>query len=139
VKPGDLDKFLLTAERIRADQTTFSHPCNPNSRIRGVPMAARLDLRRTGVSLVHIAPGKESFTYHSHHTKEKWPYVLAGRGIADTDAREVEGGLATSWPLRHRRWLTSRATRLTASLSIWWVAKTWTMKSPILRVSEERM
>jgi len=49
-------------------------------------------LSRTGVSLVRIAPGKESFAYHLHHREEEWIYLLEGRGVARIDGDDYELG-----------------------------------------------
>jgi uncharacterized cupin superfamily protein len=80
---------LLRAADIAAKETTFSHPWNPKSTIRGTWMGRLAGLSRTGVSLGRLAPGKESFAYHSHHTEEEWLYVLSGRGVALVDGAEI--------------------------------------------------
>jgi len=47
-------------------------------------------LKRTGVSLVRLSAGKESFAYHLHHREEEWIYILSGKGIAQVDDEEYE-------------------------------------------------
>ena len=47
-------------------------------------------LKRTGVSLVRLAAGKESFAYHLHHREEEWIYILSGRAVAHVDGQEYE-------------------------------------------------
>jgi uncharacterized cupin superfamily protein len=84
--------FLMRARDVRAHETTFSHPWNPNSSITGTLLGRALGLKRTGVSLARIPPGRESFVYHSHRFEEEWIYVLAGRGIAEIDGAEYEVG-----------------------------------------------
>jgi uncharacterized cupin superfamily protein len=49
-------------------------------------------LKRTGVNLARVPPGKESFVYHSHHREEEWIYILSGRGIAEVDGETIEVG-----------------------------------------------
>ena len=71
---------------------TFSHPWNPNSEISGVQLGKRAGLKRTGVSLASIEPGKESFAYHAHEREEEWIYILSGKGTADIDGHEHEVG-----------------------------------------------
>jgi uncharacterized cupin superfamily protein len=83
---------LLSAAEIRAKEGTFSHPWNAHSEIRGAMLGRLLGLQRTGVSLARIAPGKESFVYHSHAFEEEWLYVLSGRGVAEIDGVEHEVG-----------------------------------------------
>ncbi|HEX8262265.1 MAG TPA: cupin domain-containing protein, partial [Allosphingosinicella sp.] len=62
------------------------------SQIRGVELARLAGLKRTGVSLARIAPGRESFVYHAHAREEEWLYILAGRGTAEIDGSEHEVG-----------------------------------------------
>src|SRR4051812_11187594 len=68
---------------------TFSHPWNPASEMTGTQMGRLGGLRRTGVSLARIAPGKESFAYHLHHTEEEWIYILSGEAVALIDGQEI--------------------------------------------------
>jgi uncharacterized cupin superfamily protein len=82
--------YILRREAIKAGENTFSHPWNPQSEITGTHLSGLAGLKRTGVSLVRIPPGKESFAYHAHHREEEWIYILAGRGIALVDGREYE-------------------------------------------------
>ncbi|MFQ5546655.1 MAG: cupin domain-containing protein [Woeseia sp.] len=83
---------LLRSDDIKAGEDTFSHPWNPNSEITGTRMSEKAGLGRTGVSLVRIAPGKESFVYHLHHREEEWVYVLSGRGLARIDGADYDMG-----------------------------------------------
>jgi uncharacterized cupin superfamily protein len=85
-------KYLMKRDAAKQFEGTFSHPWNPRSEVRGTQLARTLGLKRTGVSIAHLAPGKESFTYHSHLREEEWIYILAGRGIAEIDGREYEVG-----------------------------------------------
>lgn len=83
---------LLRAADIERHVQTFSHPWNPRSQITGAMLGRMTGLRRTGVSLARLAPGKESFVYHSHQLEEEWIYVLSGRGTALIDGREHDVG-----------------------------------------------
>lgn len=85
-------KCLLEASEIAASERAFSHPLNPDSHIIGTHMSRLAGLERTGVSLVRVPPGKESFAYHSHLREEEWIYVLSGRGVAEIDGEEHEVG-----------------------------------------------
>ena len=86
------DKRLFRAAEIEAARTEASHPWNPQSKLTGTQLSRLGGLKRTGVSLARIPPGKESFCYHSHHFEEEWVYVLAGRAIAEIDGAEFEVG-----------------------------------------------
>ncbi len=83
---------LFRADHIDEQQACSSHPWNANSEIHGTHLSRLAGLERTGVSLVRIPPGKESFVYHSHHREEEWIYILSGRGLAQIDQREHEVG-----------------------------------------------
>jgi len=47
---------------------------------------------RTGVDIVTVPPGAESFAYHAHAFEEEWLYVLSGSGVALVDGKEFELG-----------------------------------------------
>ena len=78
--------------RFEAKSGTGSHPWNEKSEIHGFMLARATNLKRTGVSLARVAPGKESFLYHLHHCEEEWIYILSGRGVAEIDDEELEVG-----------------------------------------------
>lgn len=83
---------LIRKHESDAAFSTHSHPWNPQSEISGVQLARMAGLKRTGVSLAHLAPGKESFAYHSHEREEEWLYILSGTGTAEIDGTEYEVG-----------------------------------------------
>lgn len=85
-------KHLIRAEAVQEAESTASHPRNPNSQLYGTHLSQLAGLKRTGVSVVRIPPGKQSFAYHMHHREEEWIYVLAGSGIAEIDDAEYEVG-----------------------------------------------
>jgi len=76
----------------RPDEVRFQHPLNPSSELHGHLLGRLVGLKRTGVNLAHVPPGKESFVYHSHQLEEEWIYILAGRGLAEIDGAEYEVG-----------------------------------------------
>jgi uncharacterized cupin superfamily protein len=82
--------YLLRAADIAARLQTFSHPWNPQSEISGYQLARATGLRRTGVNWARLAPGRESFAYHSHWNEEEWIYILSGRGVARIDGADYE-------------------------------------------------
>ena len=83
---------LLRADEIAAAESTHSHPWNPNSEISGAQLGRMTGLERVGVSLARLAPGRESFVYHSHEREEEWLYILSGTGTAEIDGREFDVG-----------------------------------------------
>lgn len=78
---------LLKAADSAAKMQRHAHPWNAASEMTGVMLSRLTGLKRTGVSLACIAPGKESFVYHAHEREEEWIYILSGTGTA-----EIEGG-----------------------------------------------
>lgn len=84
--------LLLRASDLADQARAYSHPWNPNSAVAVTFMGRALGLKRTGVNLARIAPGKESFLPHAHHREEEWVYVLSGRGIAQIDGTDHEVG-----------------------------------------------
>jgi uncharacterized cupin superfamily protein len=88
-----MDKPSLNIARaadIEAHAQEFSHPWNPESLMRGTQLARSVGLKRTGVNLIRIPAGKESFAYHSHQHEEEWFYILSGRALALIDDVEYE-------------------------------------------------
>ena len=81
---------LIRRADVQAGEDTFSHPWNPDSEIIGTHLSGLAGLTRTGVSLVRIPQGKESFAYHLHHREEEWIYVLSGRGVAHIDGKDYD-------------------------------------------------
>jgi uncharacterized cupin superfamily protein len=84
--------LILRAAQIADQMQPFSHPWNPRSEISGVFLGRTVGLKRTGVNLAKIPPGKESFVYHSHDCEEEWLYILSGHGIAEIDDAEFAVG-----------------------------------------------
>ena len=84
--------LILRAKQIAKSVQTFSHPWNPKSEISGTYLGRTVGLERTGVNFVKVAPGKESFIYHSHYREEEWIYILSGCGVAEIDGEEFEVG-----------------------------------------------
>ncbi|HKQ32807.1 MAG TPA: cupin domain-containing protein [Thermodesulfobacteriota bacterium] len=85
-------KYLLRAGEIKKMQKKFSHPWNPKSELVGARLGVKTGLARTGVNIVTLPPGKESFVYHSHTFEEEWIYVLSGSGVAEIDGKEYKVG-----------------------------------------------
>lgn len=91
---------ILRKSEIEANEFAFSHPWNPRSEIIGTMMGRLAGLKRTGVSIARVPPGKESFAYHLHHREEEWVYIVAGTAVATIDGREyqLEAGDFVAFP-----------------------------------------
>jgi uncharacterized cupin superfamily protein len=76
---------------IRTGKTDWSqayrgrHPFNPASEMRMVAIGSASGLKRLGVNLIRIPPGKESFIPHAHTLSEEFAFVLEGQGEAVLD------------------------------------------------------
>ena len=81
---------LLRAAEIADQRKWYSQRLNPRSRLAGTSLASLVGFTRTGVDVVTVPPGAESFAYHAHSFEEEWLYVLSGRGVALVDGKELE-------------------------------------------------
>jgi uncharacterized cupin superfamily protein len=90
-KPATSPVLVRASER-GPELGPHSHPFNPQSRVFGHLLGAQTGLKRLGVNVFRVPPGKESFILHSHHTEEEWLYILSGRGIAVLGDGEHEVG-----------------------------------------------
>jgi uncharacterized cupin superfamily protein len=88
-KPSQL---VRAADRAALPESPFSHPLNPKSEVHMRSLSDAAGLKRLGVHLLRVPPGKESFVFHTHHTEEEFVYVLEGRGIAEIGDEEFEIG-----------------------------------------------
>lgn len=68
------------------------HPFNPRSDVRMTLLSDPTGLKRLGVTLARVPPGKESFIPHAHTINEEWVFVLEGHGTALLGERRVEIG-----------------------------------------------
>lgn len=84
--------LFRAAEQAQAKEMSQSHPLNPNSLVRGISLSEQVGLQRVGIHLLRIAPGKESFIFHTHHSEEEFMYILSGRGIAEVGDESFEVG-----------------------------------------------
>lgn len=83
---------LIRSTTIADAAASHSHPWNTNSELFGTHVSRLAGLQRTGISLVRLPPGKESFIYHLHHREEEWIYILSGEGTAEIDGGEYPVG-----------------------------------------------
>jgi uncharacterized cupin superfamily protein len=81
-------KHIVKRQQAVDAEGTFSHPWNPNSEISGAQLSRMGGLKRTGVSIGRLKPGRESFAYHLHHNEEEWVYILSGCGVAHIDGED---------------------------------------------------
>jgi uncharacterized cupin superfamily protein len=68
------------------------HPFNPAAEMQVVGLGERTGLTRLPVSLVRVAPGKESFIAHAHWLTEEFVFILEGEGQAVLDGQAIPVG-----------------------------------------------
>jgi len=89
---------ILRKADIEAKEFTFSHPWNPKSQITGTMMGRLAGLKRTGISVVRVPPGKEytldegdfaAFPTPSvahimaNHTDRELVYLMGGENLPE--------------------------------------------------------
>ncbi len=84
--------LIRAGDRAALPEQSFSHPLNPNSEIHGHSVGELAGLKKIGVHIARIPPGKESFVRHVHYVEEEFVYILSGSGIAEIDGEEHEVG-----------------------------------------------
>jgi uncharacterized cupin superfamily protein len=104
-----MSKHVLRREDQAAlPETKFSHPLNPRSFVFMRTLGDATGLKRTGVHLMRVPPGHESFAYHAHFTEEEFIYVISGRGLAEVGGEKFEIapgdflGFPTDPPVAHQ-------------------------------------
>lgn len=75
---------VIRAAEAAANSRPFRHPWNPSSELHFGSLGRAAGLERTGLNLIRIPPGKESFTLHAHLHEEEWLYVLSGRATVES-------------------------------------------------------
>lgn len=90
--PAPRELLFSAADRAKLPEESMRHPYNPASEIHGHTLSRRVGLKRLGVNLIRVPPGKESFVYHLHHAEEEWVWVLSGKGVADVGDESFEIG-----------------------------------------------
>lgn len=71
----------------------FRHPLGEGgSEIEMTMLARPAGLKRIGVNLGRVPPGKEAFVYHRHHAEEEWVFILEGRALSDIEDKTEEVG-----------------------------------------------
>jgi uncharacterized cupin superfamily protein len=90
--PQEPPRVLVRASE-RKPALEFHHPqSGGGAEVHLSPLSRPAGLRRIAVIHSRVPAGKESFVHHVHLRDEEWLFVLAGRGVAELDDREVEIG-----------------------------------------------
>jgi uncharacterized cupin superfamily protein len=84
--------YLGAAEIAAAPEVHIRHPFNESSDVYLRSLARAVGLKRIGLSVARVPPGRESFIYHAHERDEEFLYILSGRGRAEIDGKFIEVG-----------------------------------------------
>lgn len=91
-RPAPSPRALLVTTADREAEKVFRHPVNPSSEVHTTDLARKTGLRRVGVSVTRVPPGRESYALHVHHGEEECLFVLAGTGLALVGPEALEIG-----------------------------------------------
>ena len=87
--------MLLKRKEIDAmESRRHRHQFNANAVRMTRALSDAVGMKRIGIHLVRLEPGRDSTEFHYHDSDEEFLYILSGRGIAEIgDERyEVEAG-----------------------------------------------
>ena len=92
--------IVKTSSQADEDYFPFSHPLGNESKMFLLPLSDRVGLRRLGLSIGRIPPGKEGFLPHAHAGQEEFVFVLSGVGTLTIEEEEatVEAGDFVGFP-----------------------------------------
>lgn len=86
-----LTPYLVKASAIQeSPEQRFQHPLNANAVRHTQSIGDWVGLKRLGVHLARVEPGRETTQFHYHHQEEEFIYILFGQGIAAIGEAEYE-------------------------------------------------
>ncbi len=87
------EQYIVRTSQVPTERMFhFSHPLNPDSEMRLLPLSDSAGLKRLGVSIGRIPPGKEGFLPHAHAGQEEFVFVLEGEGRLSIDGETTTIG-----------------------------------------------
>lgn len=72
------ERQVWTADEVDAAGFRFGHPLDPDAEAMVHALGRLSGLKRTGINLVRIPPGRRAFPLHRHLVEEEWTYILSG-------------------------------------------------------------
>ncbi len=82
---------LLKAIEIAAmSETVKIHPLNAQAVRNTKSLSDEVGMKRLGVHLVRVEPGKATTQFHFHHCEEEFIYIISGKGIAEIGNEKFE-------------------------------------------------
>lgn len=89
-KPKKKEKLYLDKQEINSlPEKQYLHPLNPKAERFFRTLSDVVGLKKLGLHLVRVKPGKESTELHAHYYEEEFIYVLSGEGRCFFDHQEV--------------------------------------------------
>ena len=89
----DAPKNIICAKDQATAAFSFRHPLGEGkSEITMTMLARTAGLKRVGVNMGRVPPGKEAFVYHRHHIEEEWVYILEGVAVSDIEGAKEKVG-----------------------------------------------
>lgn len=85
-------QLIRASDRAALPERVFKHPLNPASEVHLRSLGDAVGMKRLGLHVIRVPPGKESFVYHAHYTEEEFVYILSGRGLAEIGDEVIEVG-----------------------------------------------
>lgn len=83
---GRVPKGVIKSSERGAHSFRFRHPLGEGgSEVLMTMLARPAGLKRLGVNLGRVPPGKEAFVYHRHHAEEEWVFILEGEALCDIE------------------------------------------------------
>jgi uncharacterized cupin superfamily protein len=97
---SDPKHIVRTADLDWAQAWHGRHPFNDRSEMRIARIGGQSGLKRLGVNLIRVPPGKESFIPHAHSAEEEFVFILEGAGevVLDGVAHAVGPGDFVGFP-----------------------------------------
>ena len=95
------EQYIVRTSQVPTERMFhFSHPLNADSKMRLLPLSDAAGLKRLGVSIGRIPPGKEGFLPHAHAGQEEFVFVLEGEGrlSIDGETATIEPGDYVGFP-----------------------------------------
>ena len=90
---ADNPLMIIKADDQAQHAFRFRHPLGcGNSEVIMTLLGRPAGLKRVGVNLGRVPPGKEGFVYHRHNAEEEWVYILDGEGVCDIDDKKTNVG-----------------------------------------------
>ena len=87
------EQYIVRTSQVPTERMFhFSHPLNSDSEMRLLPLSDSAGLKRLGVSIGRIPPGKEGFLPHAHAGQEEFVFVLEGEGRLSIDGETTTIG-----------------------------------------------